>query len=143
MKAGVGEVYVPEGEFLFHLSSDPAETTNLANDPARWVLLQYMRARTLHIQVSSAPSQLEQLPPAVFDAPPSPFGCWLPRDSPQYYYFVCPINRQERLATNMHSSSSLSLDENMRAATGLIKEKEGMVIKMSEWDYVVDPFLAS
>jgi arylsulfatase A-like enzyme len=85
-----GETYQAEGEFLFNLSDDPYETTNLKDDHSYFLLLNYMRARTLLMQLqSSQTSQITALPPPI-DLPPSPYGCWLPLDSPLYYTFVCP-----------------------------------------------------
>ncbi|CAE7360518.1 Arsb, partial [Symbiodinium microadriaticum] len=86
-----GEEYVPEGEFLFDLSADPAEEVNYAHDTRFRPLLEYMRLRVVNVQDHSAPSQLDRMPPLVHIAPPSPLGCWLPEDSMQYRTFVCPI----------------------------------------------------
>mmetsp|Transcript_5020 Transcript_5020/g.7670 ORF Transcript_5020/g.7670 Transcript_5020/m.7670 type:complete len:616 (-) Transcript_5020:149-1996(-) len=90
--SSLGDTYEPEGEFLFNLSEDPYETTNLAesSDIKTTIILNYLRLRTLLMQVTSAPSQLTQFPP-VLDSPPSPLGCWLPLDSPLFSTFKCPV----------------------------------------------------
>ena len=90
--SNLGDTYEPEGEFLFNLSEDPSESTNLINDSSlkTIAILNLLRARTLLLQATSAPSQLEVFPPVV-DIPPSMLGCWLPLDSPYYATATCPV----------------------------------------------------
>eukprot|EP00600_Ochromonadales_sp_CCMP1393_P018044 CAMPEP_0175026726 /NCGR_PEP_ID=MMETSP0005-20121125/17914_1 /TAXON_ID=420556 /ORGANISM="Ochromonas sp., Strain CCMP1393" /LENGTH=80 /DNA_ID=CAMNT_0016285885 /DNA_START=180 /DNA_END=422 /DNA_ORIENTATION=+ len=50
-----------------------------------------MRALTLALQLSAAPTQLTSMPPAI-NVFPSPTGCWLPVDSPYYANTTCPLS---------------------------------------------------
>lgn len=87
----MGETYNPSGEFLFNLSEDPSETNSLTGnkDLTTVLLLNYMRLRTLIMQLTGAPSLLVSFPP-VIDLPPSPGNCWLPLDSPLFATAQCP-----------------------------------------------------
>lgn len=147
MVSGAGATYVPEGEFLFHLSSDPYEATNLAHDSQHWRMLQYMRVRTLYVQWSSAPSQLEQMPPAVLDAPPSPLGCWLPVDSPLYDTYTCPVSKVIPVHKSSEHKEIVNKPEDIgQDITGREADNSwrlDMTIHINEWGAIVDPFLAS
>ena len=134
MLGAEGDEYVPEGEFLFLLSEDPSEEINLVDDPRYWQMLQYMRVRTLYQQFSSVPSQLERMPPDVREVPPSPLGCWLPEDSPQYHTFVCPITRHEE---------EDNTDDVFAQYEGSASDKKGMVLQIGWWGAIVDPYIAS
>jgi arylsulfatase A-like enzyme len=87
----LGESYKPEGEFLFNLSEDPYETTNLINNTDLFTMAVHkiMQLRVLLVQKNSLPSQLTTFP--VINLPPSDLGCWLPLDSPLYSTFECPM----------------------------------------------------
>jgi hypothetical protein len=154
MVSGAGATYTPEGEFLFDLSTDPYETTNLAHDSEHWGMLQYMRVRTLYVQWSSETSQLEQMPPAVLDAPPSPLGCWLPVDSPLYDSYTCPITKLIPIDTTAVTTDTGTADSKEGDEKGVSRDDESeegrrgrgridMTIHISEWGAIVDPYLAS
>ena len=87
------DTYTPEGEFLYNLSADPSEVENLLEtqeeSPEIWALLKHFRARVFLFQENSVPSQLEVVPPKL-EVFPSKYLCWIPKDSPLYYEFVCP-----------------------------------------------------
>ncbi len=96
--SSLGTKYEQEGEFLFNLSLDPYETTNLAKESTltTTVVLNLLRARTLAMRYTGAPSQLTQFPP-VIDLPPSDNGCWLALDSPNFATAVCPLPEGQKL----------------------------------------------
>lgn len=96
--SALGETYTPEGEFLFNLSEDPYETTNLATDKsvATVVVLNLLRLRVLGMRLTGAPSQITEVPPPI-DLPPSPLGCWLPLDSPIYMTYDCSAAPGEKV----------------------------------------------
>eukprot|EP00602_Paraphysomonas_sp_CaronLab_P011002 CAMPEP_0185020972 /NCGR_PEP_ID=MMETSP1103-20130426/3619_1 /TAXON_ID=36769 /ORGANISM="Paraphysomonas bandaiensis, Strain Caron Lab Isolate" /LENGTH=632 /DNA_ID=CAMNT_0027552207 /DNA_START=125 /DNA_END=2023 /DNA_ORIENTATION=- len=90
--------YKIEGEFLYNLSEDPYEETNLIPYVDRFnhtdlhvmEVLNLLRFELLALRASSVTSQLTNIPPdmVVF---PSNLGCWLPKDSPYYNTVKCPV----------------------------------------------------
>jgi hypothetical protein len=90
--------YKIEGEFLYNLSEDPYETTNLIpyidhfkhTDIHLVEVLNLLRFKLIAFRSTGISSSLTGIPPEL-GAPPSELGCWLPRDSPQFHTFKCPV----------------------------------------------------
>jgi arylsulfatase A-like enzyme len=83
--------YVPEGDFLYDLTADPYETTDIKGntDFMTQFALNISRLEIKLMMNTSIPSQVTKFPP-VIDTPPNPFGCWLPLDSPYFKTAKCP-----------------------------------------------------
>jgi hypothetical protein len=95
-------LYEHEGEFLFHISSDPQELHNLALSPKKehQDMLNMLRFESMRYRSYSGQPQLVGWPP-IIDLLPSKLGCWLPLDSPYYDNFDC--NVRPNIPSNVNS----------------------------------------
>lgn len=93
-----GRRYKIEGEFLYNLSEDPHETTNLIpyvdhfehTDLKLMQVVNLLRFELIAFRSTGISSALTKIPPDLL-APPSPLGCYLPLDSPHYHTVKCPV----------------------------------------------------